>query len=172
MTTLLEFPAFFADNNSDSRIWSKCCEKWLLSSPPTHTLRHSLVKSQRRGKGSHETVIQIWLVTVPVNLNVHSRALNVLSWTDVSRGTVNGAEGEMSSSFMVWSLGDDVGRPGIKDKKGGQQATMEVNIITILYICIYVKDCQKIKRKLWETKKRVDRRTGLHVNRASLKGRH
>lgn len=49
---------------------------------------------------------------------------------------------------MVWSLGDDVGRPGIKDKKGGQQATMEVNIITILYICIYVKDCQKIKRKL------------------------
>lgn len=43
--------------------------------------------------------------------------LNVLSWTDVSRGTVNGAEGRMSS-FMVWSLGDDVGRPGMRKRKG------------------------------------------------------
>lgn len=71
--------------------------------------------------------------------------LNVLSWTDVSRGTVNGAEGGMSPSFMVWSLGDDVGRPGIEDKKGGQQAVMEVNMITILHVC---KKLSKIKRKL------------------------
>lgn len=102
------------------------------------------MKSQRGGKGCHETVIQIRLATVPVN----TAGPDVLSWTDVSRGTVNGAEGGMSSSFMLWSLGDDVGRPGINEKKGGRQATMEVNIITILHICIYVKNCQKIKRKL------------------------
>lgn len=51
----------------------------------------------------------------------HCRALNVLSWTDVSRGTVNGAEGGISSSFMVWSLGDDVERPGINEKGDGRQ---------------------------------------------------
>lgn len=69
VTTFLEFLAFFVDINADSHIWSKCCEKWLLPAQPSTghlccappTLRHTLVKSQRGGRGCHETVIQMRL---------------------------------------------------------------------------------------------------------------
>lgn len=47
---------------------------------------------------------------------------------------------------MSRSLGDDVGRPGIEEKKGGQQAVMEVNIITILYICKKVSKNKNFER--------------------------